>query len=83
MPEMDSSLIKSVPPDRDDAPAKRQRRLVAVTQAAIARALRAAQRAGPAWHVEIGGNVIHLFQGAPAAATVAPEDGPPVRDFRL
>ena len=61
----------ATPPDRT-----RQRRLVAVPQAAIARAGRVAQSLGPAWHVEIEGNVIRLFQGATSAtAMVAPGDG--------
>jgi hypothetical protein len=48
----------------------RKRRQVAVPQAAISRAIRAAAAAGPHWRVSIEGNVIHLFQGeAPAVAT--------------
>jgi hypothetical protein len=63
------------PPDRN-TPTKRHRRLVAVPQAAIARAVRVASDAGPTWHVEIEGNVVRLFQGAPpASAKVTPEDG--------
>src|SRR5208282_2489038 len=42
------------------------RRRVAVLQADVARAVRVAQEAGSAWHVEIGGNVIRLVQGEPA-----------------
>ncbi len=39
------------------------RRAVSITQAAIARALRAAQQAGPHWHVEIAPDgAIRLFQ---------------------
>lgn len=52
----------------DNDPPARSRRVVAVPQAAIARAVRAAQSAGPAWRVEIEGNVIRLFQGEPPPA---------------
>jgi hypothetical protein len=52
----------------------RRRRQAAPPQAAIARAVRVAQSAGPAWHVEIEGNVIRLFQGAPGAAAATPDD---------
>jgi hypothetical protein len=45
----------------------RRRRQVAVPQAAIARAVRAAAAAGPHWRVEIEGNVVRLFQ---VAATI-------------
>ena len=54
----------------------RRRRQVAVPQAAIARAVRVASEAGPTWRVAIEGNVIHLFQGEPAAGAgeaIAPE----------
>ena len=30
-----------------------------------------AQSAGPAWHIEIEGNIIRLFQGEPPVANVA------------
>jgi hypothetical protein len=46
---------------------------VAVPQAAIARAVRAAAAAGPQWQVAIEGNVIHLRQGA--APIAIPEAG--------
>jgi hypothetical protein len=49
----------------------RKRRTVAVPQAAIARAVRAAAAAGPQWQVSIEGNVIHLRQGAAPIAAVA------------
>jgi hypothetical protein len=42
----------------------RRRRQVALPQAAIARAVRAAAAAGPQWQVSIEGNVVRLFQGA-------------------
>jgi hypothetical protein len=51
----------------------RKRRTVAVPQAAIARAVRAAAAAGPQWQVSIEGNVIHLRQGVtPIAAHSTP-----------
>lgn len=56
------------------APARRHRRPAQFNQAEISRALRAAQSAGPAWHVEIEGNVIRLFQcEADATASHVPE----------
>ena len=55
----------------NDAPQRRRRRQVALPQAAIARAVRVAQSAGPAWHIEIEGNIIRLFQGEPPVANVA------------
>lgn len=62
----------------------RKRRQVAVPQAAISRAIRAAAAAGPRWRVSIEGNVIHLFQGeAPMTQTLAADRMPPVRDFSL
>jgi hypothetical protein len=39
------------------------RRRVAVLQANVARAVRVAQEAGPAWRVEIDGSVVRLIQG--------------------
>jgi hypothetical protein len=60
--------------DTGPSPQKRRRRQVAVPQAAIARAVRVASEAGPTWHVEIEGNVIRLFQGAPFVAAVTPDD---------
>jgi hypothetical protein len=51
----------------------RRKRQVAVPQAAIARAVRAAAAAGPQWQVAIEGNVIHLRQGA--APIAIPEAG--------
>jgi len=55
------------------------RRPASVTQADVARALRAAQQAGPAWRVELDGGVIRMIQGNPAspAATPAPETPQP------
>ena len=44
---------------------KRRRRPVALPQASIARAIKAAQSAGPTWHIEIEGDIIRVFQGAP------------------
>jgi len=41
------------------------RRPALVTQADVARALRAAQAAGPAWRVEIEGGIIRLVQSSP------------------
>jgi hypothetical protein len=62
----------------------RRRRQVAVPQAAITRAIRAAAAAGPHWRVSIDGNVIHLFQGqAPMTQTTVADRMPPVRDFSL
>lgn len=55
-------------------PRPRHRRLVAVPQAAIARAIRAAEFVSPAWRVAIESNVIHLFRGEPPVAKdAAPE----------
>ena len=57
----------------DNTP-RRSRRQIALPQASINRAIRAAEAAGPYWQIRIDGNVIHLFQGkAPGPATVAPE----------
>ncbi|HZZ21913.1 MAG TPA: hypothetical protein VFE60_04735 [Roseiarcus sp.] len=50
----------------------RKRRQVAVPQAAISRAIRAAAAAGPHWRVSIDGDVIHLFQGDAPAALATP-----------
>ena len=44
----------------------RRRRQVAVPQAAIARAGRAAEALGPQWFVEVEGDVVRLRQGEPA-----------------
>jgi len=65
-----------------------RRRRLAVLQANVARAVRVAQEAGPAWRVEIDGNVIRLLQGEPPATTpraAAPEHdvGPSPRGLRL
>jgi hypothetical protein len=60
----------------------RRRRQVAVPQAAIARAVRAAAAAGPEWQVSIEGNVIHLFRG-PAISAVLEAMTPAARDFSL
>jgi hypothetical protein len=51
----------------------RRRRQVALPQAAIVRAVRAAAAVGPEWQVRIDGNVIHLFR-APAPITVPEVD---------
>ena len=60
----------------NDAP-QRRRRQVAVPQATIARAIRAArEHAGPNWRieVEVEGNIVRVYQSdAPIAAPVAPE----------
>jgi hypothetical protein len=52
----------------------RRRRLVAVPQANIARAVRVAQSSGPMWYVEIEGDVIRLFQGAPPVGKAEPDN---------
>lgn len=39
------------------------RRAAAITQADVARALRAAQSAGPEWRVEIEGAIIRIVRG--------------------
>ena len=59
----------NLPPGRG----RKARRIVAVPQATIARAGRVAQSLGPAWHVEIEGNIVRLLQGSPAKDE--PEDG--------
>ena len=62
----------------------RRRRQVAVPQAAIARAIRAARdAAGPNWRVEIEGNVIRLSEREPAATPSTRDTTSPVRDFTL
>ena len=48
------------------------RRPASVTQADVARALRAAQQAGPSWRVEIEGGIIRMVQGPPPAASDPP-----------
>ena len=62
----------------DPPPALRRRRQVAVPQATIARAIRAArEHAGHNWRVEVEveGNIIRVYQGdAPNAAPVAPDN---------
>jgi hypothetical protein len=57
----------------NDTPPRR-RRQVAVPQAAIVRAVRAASLAGPTWRVSIEGKVINLFQAEPLVAAVTPND---------
>jgi hypothetical protein len=47
---------------------QRRRRPVAVTQASIARAIRAAQAAGEQWQIVIEGDAVRLFQGQPMVA---------------
>ena len=58
-----------------------------VTQADVARALRAAQQAGPAWRVEIATDgVIRIVQGdRPGSAAAAASDAPlaPAKEWRL
>src|ERR1700722_6619307 len=61
----------------------RRRRQVAVPQAAIARAVRAAAAAGPQWQVSIQGNVVRLFQGHPPPSTPPHAITSSVRDFSL
>ena len=41
------------------------RRAANITQADVARVLRAAQQAGPSWRVEIDGRIIRMVQGSP------------------
>ena len=53
------------------------RRRVAVLQANVARAVRVAQDAGPAWRVEIDGNIVPLLQGEPPAASLDDVDPSP------
>jgi hypothetical protein len=53
---------------------RRQRRQVAVPQAAIARAARVAEALGRHWHVEIDGDVVRLRQGEPPVAPVLPNN---------
>ncbi len=45
------------------------RRAANITQADVARALRAAQQAGPSWRIEIDGGIIRMVQGPPPAAS--------------
>lgn len=54
------------------------RRAASITQADVARALRAAQSAGPTWRVEIVGGMIRLVQGEPPAPPQSP--GPEAND---
>jgi hypothetical protein len=53
---------------------KRRRRAVALPQASIARAIKAAQSAGATWHVEIDGDIIRMFQGAPTRTQNTPPE---------
>jgi hypothetical protein len=57
------------------------RRGASITQADIARALRAAQAAGPKWYVEIlPGGIIRLVQGETSPqSTTAEQEAPIVR----
>jgi hypothetical protein len=48
------------------------RRPANITQADVARALRAAQQAGLTWRVEIEGKLIRLVQGPPSDAPPEP-----------
>jgi hypothetical protein len=59
----------------------RRRRQVAVPQAAIIRAVRAAAAAGPEWQVSIEGNVIHLFRGPAISVESTPVAG--AKNWRL
>jgi hypothetical protein len=61
----------------------RRRRLVALPQANIARAVRAAQSDGSTWYVETEGDVIRLFQGAPLVGKAEPEQDAPEKTWRL
>ena len=72
-----------IPLSVDNDTPLRRRRQVAIPQAAIARAARVAESLGPAWHVEIEGTVIRLFQGAPPAAAVTGEAVAPEKAWRL
>jgi hypothetical protein len=56
-------------------PTQRRRRQVAVTQATIARAVRAAQAAGEQWQVVIEGDAVRLFQGPPPIPMSPPGNG--------
>ena len=47
---------------RSAVPTRGHRRPAQFNQAEISRALRAAQSAGPVWHIEIEGTVIRMFQ---------------------
>lgn len=51
------------------------RRAAMVTQADVARALRAAAQAGPEWRVEVEGAVIRLVRGE-----LSPQSSEPTRD---
>jgi hypothetical protein len=55
-------------------PNTRRRRQVAVPQATIARAVRAAQAAGGQWQVIIEGDAVRLFQGPPPIAVPGPRE---------
>jgi len=61
----------------------RRRRQAAPTQAAIARAARAAQALGPQWQVVVEGDSVRLFQGPPPKADRSQDLTPTVRDFTL
>jgi hypothetical protein len=52
----------------NDTPRRRRRRPVAVTQATIARAIRAAQAVAEQWQIVIEGDAVRLFQDQPMAA---------------
>jgi hypothetical protein len=61
------------------SPQHRRRRQVAVTQATIARVIKAARaNAGPNWRVEVEveGSIIRAYEGGPSsiAAPVAPDN---------
>ena len=54
-----------------------------VTQADVARAVRAAAKAGPAWRVAVmPDGSIHLFQGDPPPAAGAPATPPKIELLR-
>jgi hypothetical protein len=58
----------------EQLPPKRRRRPVALPQASITRAIKAAQSTMPTWHIEIEGDIIRVFQGAPTATQSAPPE---------
>jgi hypothetical protein len=62
------------------------RRAAMVTQADVARALRAAKQAGAEWRVEIDGAVIRLVQGEASPQSTEAEEEAPVahkKNWRL
>jgi hypothetical protein len=53
------------------------RKAASFTQADAARALRAAQQAGPNWNIEIEGGVIRFVRSAPPSEVLDPIPAPP------